>query len=155
ECGVTILLIKHFVKGATAKAVHKVGGSAGYVNAVRAAYVLVPDKDDGDVKLLLPIKFNLGPKPSGLSFCLEALPGPEQQRILDTYAGHLDVEDREQLGRQLFRIRWTGAVEVDADDALAEQTKPGSATARIDAAAEWLQVKLAEGALPSLRCVEE
>src|SRR5207244_482487 len=35
---VTILLVKHLNKGVTAKAVHKVGGSVGYVNAVRAAF---------------------------------------------------------------------------------------------------------------------
>ena len=39
---VTIVLVKHFVKGATAKAVYKVGGSVGYVNTVRAAFVVVP-----------------------------------------------------------------------------------------------------------------
>jgi RecA-family ATPase len=65
---VTILIVKHFHKGATVKAVHKVGGSVGYINAVRAAFVAVPDTEDGDTKLFLPLKFNIGPKPRGLSY---------------------------------------------------------------------------------------
>lgn len=78
----TILLVKHLVKGVTAKAVHKVSGSAGYVNSVRAAFVVAPDAEDDAKKLFLPLKFNLGPKPSGLQYALEPVSDVDQQRIV-------------------------------------------------------------------------
>src|SRR5262249_29647907 len=64
---VTILLVKHFNKGVSFKAAYRVSGSAGYVNAVRAAFVMAPDADDPEKKLLLPIKFNLGKTPKALA----------------------------------------------------------------------------------------
>jgi hypothetical protein len=146
---ITILLIKHFVKGVTLKAVHKVGGSAGYVNAVRAAYVLLPSKEDEDVKVFLPIKFNIGTKPEGLAFRTEALPEDQREQLLDGYAGHLSPEDREQLGSQLFRIKWLGATDADADDLLAGQSRKDRGPNKVDAAAEWLLVFLQEFAYPS------
>jgi hypothetical protein len=146
---VTILLVKHFIKGATAKAVHKVGGSTGYVNAVRAAYVVVPSKDDEEIKLLLPIKFNIGPKPSGLSFRTETLSDEESKRIIEEYAGHLDESDQEQLARQLFRIRWLGFTDADADDVLADQARKSGGGNKVKDAEAWLLNFLDEFAYPS------
>jgi hypothetical protein len=146
---VTILLIKHLVKGATTKAVHKVGGSAGYVNAVRAAFVVAPDTENADRKLFLPLKFNLGPKPSGLAYRMRSLEPYEQQRILDGYCAHLDAQDRDRLAGQLFRIEWLGAVDVDADRVLGEQARRDGGPNKVERAMEWLTEFLASYAYPS------
>jgi hypothetical protein len=153
--GVTILLVKHLVKGTTARAVHKVSGSAGYVNAVRAAFVVAPDPDDGDKKLLLPLKINLGVWPRGLAFRTRSLDPQEQRAILDGYGAHLNTTDREQFASQLSRIAWQGPVDADADRVLSEQARRERSTVKVlDKAAEWLAAYLADRPRESLNCVE-
>jgi hypothetical protein len=145
---VTILLVKHLVKGATAKAVHKVSGSAGYVNAVRAAFVVAPDGEDTDKKLFLPLKFNLGPRPSGLAYRMRSLDTLEQATILDEYGQHLDQPDRDRLAQQLFRIAWEGTVNTTADAVMADPARQERGPGKVDQAAEWLEQFLGRYAYP-------
>jgi hypothetical protein len=146
--GVTILLVKHLNKGVTAKAVHKVGGSGGYVNAVRAAFIVAPDPDDKQRKFFMPLKFNLGPPPASLAYRLEGLAESERETIL---AGcvHLHDEDRKRLGEQLFRPTWLGVAEADADTVMAAPSRVNSSSERADRkrdeAADWLLEFLAPG----------
>jgi hypothetical protein len=150
---VTILLVKHLNKGASSKAVHKVSGSAGYVNAVRGAYLVTPDPKEESRKLFLPLKFNLGPKPAGLAFMLCPLDSDERIMALDGYTSGLDSQDRNRLAEQLFRISWQGQTEADADDVLSETAKLSRAGARdVDQAAEWLKKFLAKGPVESDQC---
>jgi hypothetical protein len=146
--GVTIILVKHFNKGVTAKAVHKVSGSAGYVNAVRAAYVIVPSADDPELKLFLPLKFNLGPKPGGLGYRMQGLPASDQQTILAPYTD-LGEADRERLGEQLFRLEWAGEVDIDADTAVGDFARRERGPGRVEAAADWVKGFLKDYAYPS------
>lgn len=95
--------MKHLVKGATTRAVHKVSGSAGYTNAVRGAYVVAPSREDEQLKFILPVKFNLGPPPSGRAFRLLPLAESDRQRVLADCA-HLAEEDAERLSAQLFGV---------------------------------------------------
>jgi hypothetical protein len=97
ERGVTILIVKHLSKAATAKAVQRVGGSAGYVNAVRACYMVAPDPDDAERRLLMPVMFNLGPPPSSLSYRLQSPPDEEQTALIEKYADHLGGDDRQSV----------------------------------------------------------
>jgi hypothetical protein len=145
---VTFALVKHLIKGLTLRAVHKVGGSAGYVNAVRAAFLLTPDAADPALKLLLPLKYNLGEKPGGRSFRFEGLPKDEQEALLEPFPD-LRPDDRRRLGQQLVRLRWEGAVAVDADDALAATDRRERGPGRVDACADWLKTFLAGFAYPS------
>ena len=148
---VTIFIVKHLIKGATAKAVHKVGGSTGYVNAVRAAFVVCPDPDDEALKLFLPIKFNLGPKPGGLSYRLTPL-HPDECDVLLQQFDHLNDDDREHLARQLFYVEWAGAVDANADEVLnAAAKKDGN---KVQRAAAWLERFLAVYAYPSKEIVD-
>jgi hypothetical protein len=146
---VTILLVKHLVKGATARAVHKVGGSAGYVNTVRAALAVAPDPEDPENKLLLPLKFNLGPRPCGLAYRMCTLEKPAQDKILDGYCQHLDEQDRERLAQQLFRIEWQGQVDADADRVLNEQARRQRDPNKVENCVAWLEKFLATHAFPS------
>jgi hypothetical protein len=145
---VTIILVKHLNKGVTAKAVHKVGGSGGYVNAVRAAFLVAPDPEDKERKFFMPLKFNLGPPPASLAFRLEALPADRQAPIL---AGcpHLGAEDRERLSEQLFTPVWLGVADADADQVMAAPVRGGTSRRKKDEAADWLLVVLADGPMDS------
>jgi hypothetical protein len=150
---VCICLIKHLNKGVTAKAVHKVGGGVGYVNTVRAAYIVVPDPDQGERRLLLPLKCNLSAPFPGRSFTSELVPEADRLHILREYAGDLDNVDRDALGQQLFRLMYHGEVHISADQAVAEP--PKRSVSDIDNATDWLRKYLQSGAQPSEKCRAE
>lgn len=133
---VTILLVKHLNKGVNAKAVHRVGGSTGYVNTVRAAFVIVPEPDNDDRKLFLPLKFNIGKKPSGLAFRLTALESEDSATILGRFP-KLEGEDKARLAAQLFKPTWDGVSAFDADAAFGEGDKEKK-TSRIQDCREWM-----------------
>jgi hypothetical protein len=145
---VTILLVKHFHKGANPKAAYKVGGSVGYVNTVRASFVLVPDPDDKDRKLFLPLKNNLVKGLPGLAFRTKALTSEEQEAVLRPF-GAMPGPDRERLAGQLFRVAWEGAVDMTAEAALAAGMHKERGPGRVEQAAEWLKQFLAGHAYPS------
>jgi hypothetical protein len=145
---VTIILVKHLNKGATARAVHKVSGSAGYVNAVRAAFVVCPDRGDAARKLFLPIKSNLGPDAAGYAFRLEPVGEEDRKRVLEAQ-DHLGPEDRDRLARQLFRPAWEGEAGVTADEALGEAAGRRPRQSKVELATEWLRQFLARYAYPS------
>ena len=146
---VTILAVKHVIKGTAAKAVHRVTGSAAYVNTVRAAFIVCPDKDDDKRKLFLPLKFNLGPKPAGLSYRIEGLPEEEQAAVLAPFTD-LEPEDRLRLGGQLVRLRWEGVADIDADTAMSADTgRRERDPNKVEKATAWLADFLQEHAYPS------
>jgi hypothetical protein len=147
--GVAIVLIKHLNKGATVKAVNKVSGSTGYVNSVRAAFIVAPDPKDTDRKLFLPLKFNIGPKPQGFAFRLQALDRTEAEALLAPVTGHLAEADRERLVGQLFRPAWEGRVDDDADQVVSEGSKKDRGANKVHQCAEWLETFLATYAYPS------
>ncbi len=144
---VAILAVKHVTKGTTGKAVHRVTGGAGYVNTVRAAFVVCPDKDDDKRKLFLPLKFNLGPKPAGLSYRIEGLPEEEQADVLAPFT-ELEPEDRLRLGGQLIRLRWEGVADIDADSAMGDAARRERDPNKVEKAVAWLSDFLQNFAYP-------
>lgn len=152
---VTIVLVKHLVKGATAKAVQRVNGSAGYINTVRVAHLVAPHPDDETRKLLLPAKINIGPKPATRAFRLLPLSADEQALALAGYADHLGEADRAQLGGQMLRVAWLGVDPLDADAAFREPARPTPLfPSDRERAAAWLAEFLAGGPRPSRECVD-
>jgi hypothetical protein len=148
ERRVAIILVKHLNKGATVKAVNKVSGSTGYVNTVRAAFILAPDPKEPERKLFLPLKFNIGPKPRGFAFRLKALEQAEAEVLLSPF-GHLAEEDRQRLAAQLFRPAWEGRVDDDADAVVGEGAKKERGPSKVQQCAEWLEGFLGGYAWPS------
>lgn len=150
--GVTILIVKHLSKGTTARAVDKVGGSTGYVNAVRAAFLIAPDPDDDSRKFLMPIKFNLGAKPGAIAYRLSSL-GLEEQAPIIGSCDHLGDEDKTRLAAQLFRVDWLGIVDADADTVMSSNGsgnhKEEKKSGKQEEAADWLLDFLSAGPKPS------
>lgn len=131
---VTIILVKHLSKSASASAIDRVSGSVGYVNACRAVFLVTPDPTEPGRTLFLPGKGNhLRPGTRGRVFRLSPLSSADRERV-SAYCGHLRPADRDELLGQLFRPTWDGAAEIDADAAFSETPRPR----RADACAEWL-----------------
>jgi hypothetical protein len=144
---VSVVLVKHLSKGAGAKAVDKVSGSAAYVNAVRSVLAVAPDPDEPVRKYLMPIKGNLGKPPAALAFRHEELPAGESAALLagPTFA-HLGDEGRALMAGQLFRPAWLGPADVDPN----EVTRGGRREVnKVQRCAGWLEKFLATHAYPS------
>jgi hypothetical protein len=142
---VTVLIVKHINRNTNAKAVHRVTGSAGYVNTVRAAFLVTPDPDN-DRRLCLPLKANLSSEARGFAFRPQPVASDEAEVILDAFPD-LEGEDRLRLAAQLFRLEWLGAVDIDPDEALA--AGHGREPGRVAQCAAWLEKFLGGHAWPS------
>ncbi|MBP3959579.1 AAA family ATPase [Gemmata sp. G18] len=135
--GAAVLLVKHLNKSAGATAVQRVGGSVGYVNGVRYVYMIVPDPDDADRKLMLPIKANiLPPGALGFAYRLRQLAPDEAGRLLLAEWPDLDAEEVVKLAAQLFRQEWEQDVRADPNAVASTSTRPRQKTP--EQAAEWL-----------------
>lgn len=149
EIQLTFLLLKHTTKTRYASAVNRVMGSVGWVNLVRAAYLVGADEQDEETKYLVPMKFNIGPKPAGLAYRCESLDRELALRVVQDY-GHLNDFDRDALARQMFRVRWAGTTERTADSLGGGEEGPRrGGPKRLDQCAEFLRVLLQVYAYPS------
>jgi hypothetical protein len=140
---VSVILVKHLSKNTTARAVNRVMGSAGYVNAVRAAFLIVPD-DKEDRRLFLRLKANLSPASVGFAFRPVQLPRGEADALLARFES-LTAEDRDRLAGQLFRLSFLGHVNAEADDALAANDRKQRGPSRVEECAAWLEMFLRDG----------
>jgi hypothetical protein len=145
---VCVVLVKHLNRNTAVKAVNRVMGSAGYVNTVRAAFLVAPDPDDEDRRLFLPMKSNLSPSRAGFAFRPQALPEGEALQALARFP-KIKVEDRDRLIKQLFRLEFLGPVDTDPDEALTEAARKDRGPTRVEKCAEWLESYLQGGAKSS------
>ena len=122
---VAIVCISHQNKGGNGqKALMRIMGSVAFVAAVRAAFLIVKDKNDPDLRLFLPTKNNLGSDKTGLSFRIEAI----------------SLAD----GIETSRIVWDKEVSISADAALSDDGE-GAYGGALQEAEEFLAELLREG----------
>ena len=69
---VAVVLIHHLNKSAGGNAIYRTIGSIAFTAAVRAAYVVVKDKDNPERRLLLPTKNNLAKDSTGLAYSVKS-----------------------------------------------------------------------------------
>jgi putative DNA primase/helicase len=137
---VAILSITHFNKGtagASTKALYRVIDSVAFTAAPRAAFTVMEDPEDENIRLVLHLKNNLGPKPDGLAFRIfsDCIVGSDDEG--DFVASYVSWESK--------------SVKTTADEALNAGSSGDGATATDDAV-EFLRTVLAAGpvAVPNL-----
>jgi hypothetical protein len=114
--GALIQLVKHLNKSAGASAVQRVSGSAGYVNACRVAYMVAPDPNDDELKVMVPIKANILPPGSkGIAYRLTSMPQDQARAALLREFPDFDPVDLEKLVQQMFHQEWVHNVTADAN----------------------------------------
>jgi len=149
--GACVLLIKHLNKSAGASAVSRVGGSAGYVNAVRWAYMIAPDPDDADKKLMIPIKSNvLKSSTAGLAYRMRDVPVDEGVPLLLGAWPDMKPADAVALAKQLFRQSWEGHIDVNADTiaGIKRARQPAASKESVEECVEAIRTFLGEYAWP-------
>ena len=69
--GIAVIAVRHLTKGSIGmSAVYRGGGSMGFIGLARGAYLVAPDPDDPDARIVAPIKSNLAALPPSLSYRL-------------------------------------------------------------------------------------
>ncbi len=71
--GIAVVMISHPNKGTTGNAKNLASGSGAFINAPRAAYLIAPDPDTPERRLLAAVKFNVGVKPLALAYGFDGM----------------------------------------------------------------------------------
>jgi hypothetical protein len=131
---VAVVCNNHFTKNSAGGANSRVLGSVAFVNQARAAFIVTPDAEDRDRKLLMPSKMNLAPIKHGLAYRIGG-------RLITNRAG-VEILTSE--------ILWeTAPVTISADAALAAHTETQEARVAGVEAEEFLRDKLSAGPVPA------
>lgn len=135
-----IVMITHTVKYVSARShpLTAIGGSGGgMTGAARAIFLLGIDPADSTQRALVPVKFNIGPKPLGMTFELDEIEFFDDRDRLESVAGALImVSDSESIN----------PLSVLSDPDTARTMGPGAE--KREAAAEWLTTYLSLGDRP-------
>ena len=132
---VAVVSVTHLNKGGGGSALSRVIGSIAFVAQARAAFIVCRDPANGERRLMLPCKNNIGPEACGLSF----------------FVGTQVVAD----GIVAPTVFWDSApVTMTADEALAPLRAGDKAPARNEAEA-YLRSMLADGPMPAQAIREE
>jgi hypothetical protein len=125
--GAAIVFVTHLNKGGGGgSALYRATGSLAFVAAARAAFLVSKDKADPARRLFLPLKNNLGPDTSGMSYRIEERNG-------------------------VPFVAWDDEpITITADDALGRNDEGDDHESTLaDDAAEWLRDILSAGPVPS------
>jgi hypothetical protein len=103
---VSVLAVMHLTKDSQRRAIHRAGGSVGFVGAARVVLAVGKDPDDDARRLLVPVKTNVSSPPATLAYRLvESAPGaarvawepdPVAGIEADALLGVAAAEDREE-----------------------------------------------------------
>jgi hypothetical protein len=147
--GACVLLIKHLNKSAGVSAVQRVGGGGAYVNAVRFSYMVAPDPDDADKKLILPLKTNvLKAGLKGMAYRMEDVPHAEAVALLSREWPEMRASDADELAKQLFRPKWEGDVTADANSVSGTRSSRPAPKQSVGECQAFLRTFLGEWAWP-------
>jgi hypothetical protein len=125
ETGAAILLLRHLNKRESGNAVHRGGGSIGFIGAARSGLLVAKDPDDPEhQRALASGKSNLGPPPPALRYRLIVADGETQPRV-----------------------EWLGACGYTADTLVAQSA--GDELGALEGATLWLEEALADGTRPA------
>ena len=124
-----VLGISHLNKNQEQAAINRVIGSAAFINAVRAAWLVQTDRDDIDRRLFVHLKGNLGVKPTGLAYRLMAQ----------------SVMTEDGLEGSAYCAFEPGLLDITADELLAPGERKKGRPSKRDDAGDWLLDFLEDG----------
>ncbi|HEX6983099.1 MAG TPA: AAA family ATPase [Balneolaceae bacterium] len=95
---IAVLCVMHLNKSNSQSAKHRVSGSIAYVAASRATWLITNDKDDHSRKLMIPVKFNIGPKPDGLAY--KIIENDQKEPVIAWEADPIEIDPDEALSHE-------------------------------------------------------
>ena len=128
---VAVLGVSHLTKAQGMDALLRLQGSVAFGAAARVVWGITKDKDNGERRLMLPLKNNLGTDNTGFAYGIESCVLEQSDPIIGT-----------------SRIMWESEkVTVSADEAFSQGAKDYSEHSTIEEAKDFLRDQLANGAL--------
>ena len=106
DLGIALIVVRHWTKSPTLNPLHRGGGSIAFAAAARSILGVLPHPEDDDVRVLVSIKCNLGPRPPALAFAIEQ-------------AGTAPV------------VRWRGPIDLAATDLTSAGREPSPERAAV------------------------
>jgi putative DNA primase/helicase len=101
-----VMVVMHLTKDSQRRAIHRAGGSIGFVGAARVVLAVGKDAEDEERRLLVPVKTNLSSPPAALAYriigrsaaaaSVEWEPEPAAGIEADALLGPATLEDREE-----------------------------------------------------------
>ena len=132
--GFALVTVTHMSKNGGTKSAYRGQGSIAFMASARMTWQVSTDTNDKTRRLLLHVGGNLGPDPGGLAFSIR------EESLAAVPAPHIAWE--------------TGRVDMDADDALAEEERRGRPPTLLEEASAWLRDKLARGPMKAADIIE-
>jgi putative DNA primase/helicase len=138
KSGAAVVCVSHLNKGGNSEALMRVTGSLAFVAAARAAYIVVKDQEDGNRRLFLPLKNNVGNDQTGLAFTVQGAQVASSAGLIETACVVWEAE----------------AVTVTADEAMARPIDSDERSA-VEDAMQFLRDLLAKGPMPAKQVYAE
>ena len=138
KTGTTAIGVCHLNKSSAANAIHRIGGSIGFVGVARSVWAVARDPDDPQSarRLFLPVKANLASDVGGYAYSIKS--------TMDKVP-YLSWEAEPITGNP---------TEILSPNAATNGTRNRSSPA-VDDAADWLSDRLADGPVPSKDVFED
>lgn len=151
-----ILMVKHFNKSTGPVARSRIADAAGWRNAARASYLVLPDPGNELHKLLLPDKLNGAPLPPGLCYQVRLANAKRTMDILQGLPKSWSDVDCRDFARQLAMVEFLGETDYDANSVCAEQAMMQQENPeRFEEAVVWLKRYLEQMPLPADECSKD
>lgn len=125
---VAIVGVTHMNKGGNPQALMRMTGSVAFGAAARAAWLVAADAEDSSRRLFLPMKNNLGPDESGLSFHIEPARVSGLSEPIPT-----------------SRVVWDSEPATERANDVLSQIAAGDERSALGEAAAWLESQLGDG----------
>ena len=100
ETGATIVIIRHLNKIAGIDPLYRGGGSIGIIGAARAGFLVARHPSNDDLRIIAPIKSNLGPRPRSIVFRVKSVDEiPVIEWLGNTNLTAADLVDSQRAGK--------------------------------------------------------
>jgi hypothetical protein len=159
--GACIVFVRHLNKSGGPNPLYRSGGSIGIIGAARAGFIIAPDPDDENRRVLACVKSNLAPMPPALAYVLEQDPARDVARVnwqgtsnhtaADILRDYDDDDDRSttsEAAAWLEDYLYLNGGAVASSDAKAAGRKAGFSESAIKRARKKLHLTVEESGFP-------
>lgn len=128
EFKLSFLLIAHMNKQTNTKTIHRISGSAGFINAVRSAFCVVPSVSGGEGFELIHAKSNNAQKQASFHYTIE----------------QVDLQTKDGKKVEISKIKWEEETTTTLEDVDKLNSKDKD-DGKLNKCIEWLEKELEKG----------
>jgi len=142
----SVMLVKHFNKSNGPVARNRIADAAGWVNACRAAYLVLKSRESENDKFFICDKMNAGPIPMGLIYRVSKPHEDRVKAIAGTLPAKWSQSKRQDFLAQLALAEWIGETDEDSDSiCMRESAEAITPPGVLQQASDWMRRYLLNG----------